>query len=58
VRFSFDTQPFSRNILQEIKRLGQMQLFNTVSNIDMIVEKMPTSEIEKWMEVGIGGGQN
>jgi hypothetical protein len=39
-----------RNILQEIKRLGQMQLFNTVSNIDMIVEKMPTSEIEKWME--------
>jgi hypothetical protein len=39
-----------RNILQEIKRLGQMQLFNTVSNIDMVVEKMPTSEIEKWME--------
>jgi hypothetical protein len=38
-----------RNILQEIKRLGQMQLFNTVSNID-IMEKMPTSEIEKWME--------
>jgi hypothetical protein len=27
-----------------------MQLFNTVSNIDMVVEKMPTSEIEKWME--------
>jgi hypothetical protein len=39
-----------RNILQEIKRLGQMQLFNTLANIDMIVEKMPINEIEKWME--------
>jgi hypothetical protein len=39
-----------RNILQEIKRLGQMQLFSTVANIDLIVEKMPTIEIEKWME--------
>jgi hypothetical protein len=36
--------------LQEIKRLGQMQLFNTVANIDLIVEKMPNSEIEKWTE--------
>jgi hypothetical protein len=27
-----------------------MQLFNTVANIDLIVEKMPNSEIEKWME--------
>jgi hypothetical protein len=39
-----------RNILQEMKRLNQMQLFNTVANIDPIVEKMPTNEIEKWME--------
>jgi hypothetical protein len=31
-----------RNVLQEIKRLNQMQLFNTVANIDLIVEKFPT----------------
>jgi hypothetical protein len=27
-----------------------MQLFNTVANIDLIVEKFPTNELERWME--------
>jgi hypothetical protein len=39
-----------RKMLQEIKRLNQMQLFNTVANIDLIVEKFPTNELERWME--------
>jgi hypothetical protein len=39
------------NILQEIRRLNQMPLFNTVAaNVDLIVKKMPTSKIEKWMD--------
>jgi hypothetical protein len=39
-----------RNVLQEIRRLNQMQLFNMVANIDLIVEKFPTNELERWME--------
>jgi hypothetical protein len=36
-----------RNMLQEIKRLNQMQIFNTVANIDLIVKKFPTNELER-----------
>jgi hypothetical protein len=39
-----------RNVLQEVRRLNQMQLFNTVANIDLIVERIPTNELECWME--------
>jgi hypothetical protein len=39
-----------RNVLQEVKRLNQMQLFNTVANMDLIVERLPTNELERWME--------
>jgi hypothetical protein len=39
-----------RNVLQEVRRLNQMQLFNTVANMDLIVERLPTNELERWME--------
>jgi hypothetical protein len=47
-----------RNILQEIKRLNQMQFFNTVANIDLIVKKFPTNELKKWMEETEGLREN
>jgi hypothetical protein len=31
-----------RNILQEVRRLNQFSLFNNVSNMDAIMDKMPT----------------
>jgi hypothetical protein len=39
-----------RNIMQEMRRLNQMPLFNTLANVDLIVEKLPLFETEKWME--------
>jgi hypothetical protein len=39
-----------RNVLQEVRRLNQMPLFNTVANMDLIVERLPTNELERWME--------
>jgi hypothetical protein len=39
-----------RSVLQEVRRLNQMQLFNTVANMDLIVERLPTNELERWME--------
>jgi hypothetical protein len=43
-----------RNILQEVRRLNQFSLFNNVSNVDAIMDKMPTPEIERWLEVTAG----
>jgi hypothetical protein len=37
-------------VLQEVKRLNQMPLFNTVAKMDLIVERLPTNELERWME--------
>jgi hypothetical protein len=34
------------NVLQEVRRLNQMPLFNTVANMDLIVERLPTNELE------------
>jgi hypothetical protein len=36
-----------RNVLQEVRRLNQMPLFNAVANIDLIVERLPTNELER-----------
>jgi hypothetical protein len=42
------------NILQEVRRLNQFSLFNNISNVDAIMDKMPTPEIERWLELTAG----
>jgi hypothetical protein len=39
-----------RSMLKEVDRLGVFNLFNTVSNIDTITDKLPSDMVRKWME--------
>jgi hypothetical protein len=39
-----------RSMLKEVDRLGVFNLFNTVSNIDTITDKLPSNMVRKWME--------
>jgi hypothetical protein len=39
-----------RSMLKEVGRLGVFNLFNTVSNIDTITDKLPSDMVRKWME--------
>jgi hypothetical protein len=43
-----------RNILQEVRRLDQFSLFNNISNVDPFMDKMPTPELERWLELTAG----
>jgi hypothetical protein len=39
-----------RSMLKEVNRLGVFTLFNTVSNIDAITDKLPSDMVRKWMD--------
>jgi hypothetical protein len=39
-----------RSMLKEVDRLGVFNLFNTLSNIDTITDKLPSDMVRKWME--------
>jgi hypothetical protein len=38
-----------RSMLKEVQRLKVFNLFNTVSNIDAITEKLPSDAVRRWM---------
>jgi hypothetical protein len=38
-----------RSMLKEVRRLKVFHLFDTVSNIDAITEKMPSDAVRRWM---------
>jgi hypothetical protein len=39
-----------RSVLKKVDRLGVFTLFNTVSNIDAITDKLPSDMVRKWMD--------
>jgi hypothetical protein len=40
-----------QSMLKEVRRLKVFQLFDTVSNIDAITEKMPSDAVRRWMTI-------
>jgi hypothetical protein len=41
----------TRSVLKEVRRLKVFHLFDTVSNIDAITEKMPSDAVRRWMNL-------
>jgi hypothetical protein len=47
-----------RNMFQEVKRLNEFNLFSNVNNVDAVLEKLPTAEVEQWLEHSSGLNDN
>jgi hypothetical protein len=45
-------------MFQEVKRLNVFNLFSNVNNVDAVLEKLPTTEVEKWLEYSSGLNDN
>jgi hypothetical protein len=45
-------------MFQEVKRLNVYNLFSNVNNVDTVLEKLPTAEIERLMEYSTGLNDN
>jgi hypothetical protein len=39
-----------RSMFQEVRRLNVFNLFSNVNNVDAVLEKLPTAEVERWLE--------
>jgi hypothetical protein len=42
-----------RSMLKEVDRLGVFTLFNTMGNIDAIIDKLPSDMVRKWMDYNV-----
>jgi hypothetical protein len=47
-----------RSMFREVKRLNVFNLFSNVNNVDVVLEKLPTAEVERWLEYSSGLNDN